>query len=50
MIVIVAVNSCDFNFGNSEGNTSFPHNLVLDPQPRFGLAPVEYLVLYNSYK
>ena len=27
--------------------TSFPHNLVLDPQPRFGLTPVEYSLLYN---
>ena len=41
------LNGCCFNFGNSEGMTSFPHNLVLDPQPRFGLTPVEYSVVYN---
>ena len=27
--------------------TSFPHNLVLDTQPRFGLALSESLNLYN---
>ena len=34
-------------FCNSEVMTSFPHNLVLDSQPRFGLAPSEILNLYN---
>ena len=32
---------------NSEGMTSFPHNLVLDSQPRFGLTPSECLNLYS---
>ena len=32
---------------NSEVITSFPHNLVLDSQPRFGLTPSEFLNLYN---
>ena len=27
--------------------TPFPHNLVLDPRPRFGPIPVEYSVLCN---
>ena len=27
--------------------TSFPHNLVLDIQPRFGLAQSTFLNLYN---
>ena len=27
--------------------TSFPHNLVLDSKPRFGLTPSECLNLYN---
>ena len=27
--------------------TSFPNNLVLDSQPRFGLTPSESLNLYN---
>ena len=27
--------------------TSFPHNLVLDSQPRFGLTQFEFLNLYN---
>ena len=27
--------------------TSFPHNLVLNSQPRFGLRPSECLNLYN---
>ena len=27
--------------------TSFPHNLVLDSQPRFGFTPSEVLNLYN---
>ena len=30
-------NGCYFEFNNSEVMTSFPHNLVLDSQPRFGL-------------
>ena len=34
-------------FCNSEGMTSFPHNLGLDTQPRFGLALSESLNLYN---
>ena len=28
--------------------TSFPHNLVLDSQPRFGPTQFEFLNLYNS--
>ena len=27
--------------------TSFPHNLVLDSQPRFGLTQFEFLKFYN---
>ena len=27
--------------------TSFPHNLVLDSEPRFGLTQFEFLNLYN---
>ena len=32
---------------NSEAMTSFPHNLVFDSQPRFGLTQSEFLNLYN---
>ena len=34
-------NGCYLNFCNSEIMTSFPHNFVLDSQPRFGLTPSE---------
>ena len=27
--------------------TSFPHNLVLDSQPRFGFTPSQFLNLYD---
>ena len=36
-----------FFFYNSEVMTSFPHNLLLDSQPRFGLTQFEFLNLYN---
>ena len=34
-------------FCNSEVMTSFPHNLVLDSQPRFGFTLSEFLNLKN---
>ena len=36
-----------FIFCNSEVLTSFPHNLVLDTQPRFGLTQSEFLNNHN---
>ena len=36
-----------FNFCNSEGMTSFPHNLVLDIQSHFELAKSTFLNLFN---
>ena len=37
--IILPLNGCYFTFCNSEGMTSFPHNLVLDSWCRFGLTP-----------
>ena len=39
--------SCDSSCYNSEVITSFPHNLVLDSQPRFELTQFEFLNLNN---
>ena len=36
-----------FYFCNSEVMTSFPHNLVLDSQPHFGLTKLKSLNLFN---
>ena len=41
------LNGCYFNLCNNEGMTSFPHSLVLDLQPRFGLTKSESLNLNN---
>ena len=45
--IILHYNSCFFYFCNSDVMTSFPHNLGLDSQPRFGLTQSEVLNLYN---
>ena len=43
----IAVKTGYFNFCNSEGMTSLPHNLVMDTQPRFGLIQSKFLNLCN---
>ena len=45
--IILHYNGCYYNFCNSEGMTSYPHNLALDTQSRFGLALSDFLNLYN---
>ena len=45
--IILHFNVSYFDFYNSEVLTSLPHNLVLDPQPRFGLTQSDFLKLYN---
>ena len=45
--IILYFNGCYFDFCNSEVMTSLPHNLVLDSQPRFGLAQSKFLNLNN---